>query len=417
MKLVWLCNMLPGAIARHMGLGSGGGLWIDHVLEDIRAEDITLRLYCPGRGNSGRLDERTDYVLFSEGAPQVYLPRLEAQFARELEEFHPDVIHIWGTEFGHTLAMVNAAKRTGLLDRVVISIQGLCSICARHYAEGVPEWACRRSTLRDLLRRDNIHDQQHRFAQRGKLECAALKQVRHIIGRTDWDRAITGQLQPSRVYHFCNETLREPFCTDTWSYSQCTKHRIFASSCLYPIKGFHYLLEAMPLVLQRYPDATLTVTGPSFFAGGIKDKLRQDYYRRYLSDLALQNGLKDKIHFLGQLDAGQMKRAYLDANVFAMPSTIENSPNSLGEAMLLGVPCVAADVGGVRNLMHPGEGFVYQSTAPYMLAEYIMQVFDLQERAEQLGARARERALQTHNPEKNLAALLSAYEAVAKGEG
>ena len=56
MKLVWLCNMLPGAIARHMGLGSGGGLWIDHVLEDIRAEDITLRLYCPGKGNSGRLD-------------------------------------------------------------------------------------------------------------------------------------------------------------------------------------------------------------------------------------------------------------------------------------------------------------------------------------------------------------------------
>ena len=67
--------------------------------------------------------------------------------------------------------------------------------------------------------------------------------------------------------------------------------------------------------------------------------------------------------------------------------------------------------------MHPGEGFVYQSTAPYMLAEYITQVFDLQERAGQMGARARERALQTHNPEKNLAALLSAYEAVAKGEG
>ena len=59
--------------------------------------------------------------------------------------------------------------------------------------------------------------------------------------------------------------------------------------------------------------------------------------------------MEDKIEFLGRLSAEGMKQAYLDANVFVMPSTIENSPNSLGEAMLLGVPCVAADVGGVAE--------------------------------------------------------------------
>ena len=416
MKLVWLCNMIPGALAQHLGLGSGGGLWIDHVLEDIRAEDITLRLFCPGTGDPGRLDERTDYVLFSEGAPQVYLPQLEAQFARELEAFRPDVIHIWGTEFGHTLAMVNAAKRTGLLDRVVVSIQGLCGIYARHYAEGLPEWVCRRYSLRDLLKWDDIRDQKRRFAQRGELESAALKQVRHILGRTDWDRAITGQLRPDRVYHFCNETLREPFYRDTWRYDRCTKHQIFASSCIYPIKGFHYLLEAMPLVLRRFPDAAITVTGSSFFSGSMSQRLRQTYYRRYLERLACERGLQDKIRFLGRLDAGQMKAAYLDANVFVLPSTIENSPNSLGEAMLLGVPCVAADVGGVRDLMHTGEGFAYQSTAPYMLAEYILEVFDRQEQAQEMGARARAHALQTHDPERNLKDLLKAYGSVAKGE-
>lgn len=415
MKLVWLCNMIPTAVSRSMGIGGTGGLWVDHVLDELRGDaSIALRLYCPGPKTAGSLDAHTGYVLFPEDAPHVYLPRLENQFARELADFQPDVIHIWGTEWGHTLAMVNAAKGCGLLDRVVISIQGLCSIYARHFAEGLPEWVCRRYSLRDAMKHDNIRRQQREYAIRGAMEQEALGQVRHVIGRTDWDRAITGQLNPNRTYHFCNETMRPAFYQDTWQYAACTKHRIFTSSCAYPVKGFHYLLEALEIVLSRYPDTTVSVPGRGFFANGV-GKLRQDYYHRYLGNVASAFGARDKIHFLGSLDARQMKQAFLEANVFVLPSTIENSPNSLGEAMLLGVPCVAADVGGVTNLMHPGEGFLYPSTAPYMLAEYIMQVFAQQEQAEQMGARAQAHARQTHDPEKNRRELLRIYESVAGG--
>ena len=415
MKIVWLCNMTPGVVNQSRGAGGGGGLWLDHVLEDIRSqENITLRLFCPGGAETGRVDEQVDYVLFTEGEAHLYREQLEEQFAKALQAFQPDVIHIWGTEYGHTLAMVNAAQRLGWQKRVVISIQGLCSIYARHYCEGVPETVCHRYSLRDFLKRDNLLGQQRVFAQRGVLERQALEKAGHVIGRTDWDKAITGQINPNRVYHFCNETLRHPFYEDSWSYAACTKHRIFISSCAYAIKGFHYLLEAMPLVLAQYPDAEIAVTGDSFFKTGLPAKLRQDYYHRYLAQLADKNGLREKIHFLGALSAQQMKREFLNCNVFVLPSTIENSPNSLGEAMLLGVPCVAADVGGVANMMHPGQGYVYQSTAPYMLAYYIMEVFRQQERAEQMGANARAQALQTHDPEKNLRQLLEIYGAIAE---
>ena len=84
--------------------------------------------------------------------------------------------------------------------------------------------------------------------------------------------------------------------------------------------------------------------------------------------------------------------------------------------MLLGVPCVAADVGGVSNLLYPGEGYVYQSTAPYMLAYYIMEVFRQQDKAEQMGRRASSHARQTHDPEKNMEALLSTYREIAGKE-
>ena len=121
------------------------------------------------------------------------------------------------------------------------------------------------------------------------------------------------------------------------------------------------------------------------------------------------------MEFLGSLSAEQMKEQYLLANVFVLPSTMENSPNSLGEAMLLGVPCVAADVGGVTTMLEPEkEGFVYPSTAPYMLAGSLEKVFAMGEQAEQLGLRARSHARVTHDPDTNLRTLLEIYRSLGR---
>lgn len=64
---------------------------------------------------------------------------------------------------------------------------------------------------------------------------------------------------------------------------------------------------------------------------------------------------------LGTLNETDMCERYSRANVFILPSAIENSPNSLGEAMLVGIPVVATDVGGVKNLMtDKKEGYFYE---------------------------------------------------------
>lgn len=414
MKLMWLCNLAPGAVREQISGKKSSGLWMDHVLTDLRKqEDLNLHILCPGGKERGKLDEHCGYSCFTEGLPYVYLPELETQFREELKAFRPDVIHIWGTEYGHTLAMVNAAEKEGFLPKVVISIQGLCSVYAPHYAEGVPFRVQHWATFRDVLRRDNIEQQQAKFALRGKLEEEALKKVRHVIGRTDWDWACTAAVNPDAAYHFCNETLREEFYEGRWDYETCQKHRIFASSCAYPIKGFHYLLRAFRDVKKHYPDATLAVPGDSPVADTGSKKLRQSSYQQYL--VQLMDGLEESVEFLGRLSSEEMKLQYLKANVFALPSTIENSPNSLGEAMLLGVPCVAADVGGVSNMMtNREEGFVYQSTAPYMLAHYLQEVFAMGETAEAMGEKARSHASLTHDPETNLNTLLNIYREVAE---
>ena len=268
----------------------------------------------------------------------------------------------------------------------------------------------RQYTLHDFLKRENILGQQRVYEKRGKLEVQALQKARHVIGRTPWDFACAQILAPRAEYHFCNETLREPFYEGRWSYEGCQKHRIFASSCVYPVKGFHYLLEALAEIIQEYPDTTLAVPGKGFLKLDRNGRLHQDNYHRYLKNMAEQYGLTDKIEFLGKLSPEGMKEQYLKAHVFALPSTIENSPNSLGEAMLLGTPCVAADVGGVTTMLESGrEGLTYQSTAPYMLAHCIKQVFAMEDRAEAMGRAASEHARITHDPGKNLEDLLGIY--------
>ena len=120
--------------------------------------------------------------------------------------------------------------------------------------------------------------------------------------------------------------------------------------------------------------------------------------------------LEDHVIFLGALDEGKMREAFLRSNVFACASSIENSPNSVGEAMLLGVPTVSSDIGGVKNMLeHNKDGFIYPSDAPYMLAHYICEIFADPILATDFSKNAREHALKTHSPTKNNEALLGIY--------
>lgn len=418
MKVLWLCNNAPGLVRSAIsGKPESGVNWLDHVLSGLRQKGVTLRILYRGGGTPGRIDQNCSYAPVPETPAQIYRPEVEEQFCRELQTFQPDVIHSWGVECYHTLAMVNAAEKMGMLPRMVASIQGLCSRIAPHYTDGLPEFALRKRTVRDLLRRESILQQQAVYARRGELEIQALRKLSHVIGRTDWDRENVLQINPNLTYHFCNETLRENFYTGQWTYSQCRKHHIFTSNCFYPIKGFHLLLEALALVRQQYPDATVAVAGRSFLAKDFQARMHCNGYEDYLSWLTKKNKMEQALEFLGYLSAEEMKQAYLRTQVFVLPSTMENSPNSLGEAMLLGVPCVAADVGGVKSLMGAGEGILCSAVSPREIAQGICNVFALEESAEKMGLAARERAKATHDPQNNLETLLKIYYDLAAVSG
>ena len=81
--------------------------------------------------------------------------------------------------------------------------------------------------------------------------------------------------------------------------------------------------------------------------------------------------------------------------------------------MLLGMPCVSSDVGGVKNLMEHGkEGFVYQADAPYMLAYYVCRIFEDEQLASLLGESAAKKAAATHDRAANTARLAEIYQEI-----
>lgn len=67
---------------------------------------------------------------------------------------------------------------------------------------------------------------------------------------------------------------------------------------------------------------------------------------------------------------------YLNCNVFVCPSSIENSPNSLGEAQILGVPCIGSYAGGIPDMMIGLESYLFRFDDIDMLSYLLCRVFE-----------------------------------------
>ena len=413
MKILWLCNTLIPEIAQRLDISTAKPeSWITGLYHQISAcKDIFVYYLFPTKNGDECLEtQKAVFIGYKQKNPLKFEKTQVEYFESVLQKYSPDVIHIFGTEYCHAYAMMKACTVLGLENRTAVSIQGLVSICAKHYFAYIPERFVHRYSFRDFIRKNNIYNGKKDFAARGEYEIETIKMAKHIIGRTDWDYACTKRLHPDVQYHFCNETLRPAFYKNAWKLENCERYTIFVSQSSYPIKGMHLMLEAMADIVKRYPNAHLYTTGKNPLTLSFNERIRQTYYNKYLGKLIKKYSLQNKVTFLGYLNEEQMCDRYLKTHVFVSPSSIENSPNSLGEAMSLGVPSISSDVGGVKNLLEHGkEGFVYQADAPYMLAYYVMQIFENDGLALELSQNAKRHALELYDRKNNLNQLFNIY--------
>lgn len=424
MRILWLCNVVPPMIAEKLNIETTVKEgWIDASLRRLVSEKeqaFEMGICVPGNIDTAYekkevslLSSKINVYRFLENtrSPWVYDKSLETAFAGIIKDFNPDIIHIFGTEYPHTLACVKAMNNPS---RILIGIQGVMVDYAAGYCMGIPQGIIDKSTFRDYIKKDNIAQQKKKYELRADMETGALSITGNVTGRTEFDKNAALRANPEVNYYPMYETLRQEFFEGNWNPDNLCKHSIFVSQCDYPIKGFHVLLEAMPKILQKYPDTRVRIAGNGITGyDSFKKKLKIGTYGKYCRELMVKYNLADKIQTLGMLDAKAMREEYLAASVYVCPSILENSPNSMGEAMLLGTPVVASGSGGVPSMIEDGkEALLFGQADSDSLADCVIRLFDDRDLAKNLSEAAKKRGQQNHNPDKNYNRLLEIYNSV-----
>lgn len=413
MKILWITNTIFPAPSKTIGIPAPvfGGWMYGLAMKLATSSGIKLAVATIYQGKELKsLDiERVTYYLIPSKSTIAYQKRLEPYWQTICEEFKPDIVHIHGTEFTHGLSCMRKCPTLNY----VVSIQGIVGVYSRYYYAGISILNILKNiTFRDVVRCDTLFQGKKNFKLNGIFENEFLQKTHHVIGRTSWDFAHTKAINPSLSYHFCNESLRDCFYNATkWNINSKTNYTIFLSQAAYPIKGLHQVLKAVALLISDFPEIKVRVAGPSIIRNNtILDKMKISGYGSYIKKIMNKYKLNDIVHFTGLLNERQMVNEYQNCHVFICPSSIENSPNSLCEAAIIGAPIIAAYVGGIPDmLVHDESGLLYQFEEIEMLSENIRRIFSDNIQSERLSQYGIKVAEQRHNADIILEQTLKIY--------
>ena len=420
LRILWTVNLIPRPFAEKTGAGKSvlGG-WVEAMAEQVgKDKSFELAIACKCDLPEKRFEEIDGVKYYTLNYPKR---RAEAELLKRCEEiaddFKPDIIHIEGTEFLHSKVMLSVAKKRGIKN--VVSAQGILN--------GQYDYQCGQLPIDDFIFSASptkifagwvLHLRKTRwYKPRMKTEREVLKAADNFLGRTTWDRAHLYALNPDAPYYLCRRNLRQPFYEKDWNLQGVEKHSIYVGNGYFALKGLHYMLMAMPMLVKEYPDVKLYVAGVSPLEKRDRRPIFKRGYSAYLGKLIKDLGIGDHVVFTGPLKAEEVAERLSKTHVYALTSSIENSPNTLGEAMMIGTPCIASYVGGVPDMATDGkEALFYRNDDPVLLAWNVKKIFDDDSLALSLSENARARARINHDAALNYGDLLKAYEKIFKGE-
>jgi glycosyltransferase involved in cell wall biosynthesis len=413
MKVLWFANA-PGNATECLKDVTISGGWLRSLDKALQIKvELHIAFYYPKRNDSFKYLNAYYYPIGRKNWKLIALREIfwkkfydQQDLPKYLEIINtvkPDVIHIHGTEnpFGCIVGKTDTP--------IVTSIQGDMIVCHHKYFSGIEQKYL--NTIRplnvgfkEILLGDNFRQRYRSFIKMKKREEKNLLNSKYIIGRTDWDRRITSIQAPNSHYFHGGEILRESFYRTKWlpleSKRQIIVHTTMGNSYF---KGLETLCQALYELNNIGIEVNWRVAGikvNDLIVKIVKKKLKNKYP---------DHGLK----LLGNLTEQQLVEKLLEAEIYVMPSHIENSSNSLCEAMLLGMPCIATFAGGTGSIIKDGEeGLMVQDGDPWALAGAILELYRNPIKAKKYGRIARQRALIRHDKENITNGLIGIYQKI-----
>jgi glycosyltransferase involved in cell wall biosynthesis len=414
MRVLWFTNIPLQPVTRKLGFPDivRGG-WMDSLMSALQNypnlklgvvsasefdydffEESGTKFYniqCPSE--HGKL-----ITIYRRWVSTIDVPNGLSKCVDVVENFKPDLIHVHGSERFYGAI----ADKTSI--PTVISIQGILTVYEEFYFGRLSF----KDKLRDILSLnflrgiDSFH--QYRFMKKSAIrERQILKSCKYFLGRTEFDKNFISLIHPDCVYHHCDEVLRPPFYSGEWTPEPSWDKFIIycTSSGNAPYKGLDCLLSACHILkINGLTNIQLRV------AGGIQNSSLWHIIRNKVDALDLSENLV----WLGECSAEKIVSELSHANVFVLPSYIENSPNTLAEAMLVGTPCIASYVGGVPSMVtHGKDGLLFPSGDFYSLAGEIAKIIRDPSLAKSLSENAKITAHKRHDPQRIAATMMNIY--------
>ena len=312
---------------------------------------------------------------------------------RVVNDFGPDIIQCFGSEWPYGMIREHTDVP------VVIHMQGFLNIYNLSGSLAL--------SRHDAYRCDRIGPKRlyHAFFDwrcsetADALEREIMAKNRFFMGRTEWDRNIVRYFSPGAEYFHCEEALRPAiYCSEhIWRWTDGTP-RIITITQAGILKGNEMILRTAKILKEMFHyDFTWRVAGnrASFVRFERKTGIRCE-------DVGIE--------LLGMIPAEQVAEELSSARVYVHPAIIDNSPNSLCEAQILGCPVIATYAGGIPSMVRDGEtGFLYPYDEPYALAFKIMGILDDRKMLERVSARERATALTRHKPQAIAERVVEVY--------
>ena len=412
MKILWCTHSLAGfkpEVGGYYGCG-----WITSLLEQFANLDgIEIGIEFFYSDDAGPIiKDKITYYPITQGKVSV-LGKMKTFFGdysaweREeishldrlqviVEKFKPDVIHVWGTETDMGLI----ANRVEV--PVIVHLQGLLNpIFNALLPPGVNQsdyiFKDGFSPIKILNNLNALNYWKYKISR----EVRILRSCKNYFGRTHWDKAISRLYSPNGEYYYCSEILRDIFYHGEWA-RDTSKTRILStiSSPLY--KGADLVLKTAHL-LKEYAkiDFEWNLVGVS------NVKLQEKITHIKASEV--------NVYCRGVKTPEELYQLARKSSVYFHPSYIDNSPNSVCEAQIIGLPVIAVNVGGVSTLIEDKKtGILTPPNEPHMAAMNILNLLDDNKLLVSLSVNSKEEACKRHNPRGIINSLLSLYSQFGK---